>query len=214
MPESKPTASAGAAGPEQNLHLDHDTVRGASASKPAPEGVTGKVRAAVSDATATVSEQAGGVLDAAKDGVRGVYEAASDTVESVRRRGAETHRQTRDWASDRYESGYAAARRGRGSVEDFVTENPVLVGVIGLAAGLLLGALLPRTRQEDRTVGAWADEVRDQSLRFARDLTSRGRDYVETAVDALEREDMPAGGPAPSGRDGVRQGPSGRYQNH
>jgi hypothetical protein len=64
-----------------------------------------------------------------------------------------------------------------------VSENPILVGVVGLAAGLLIGALLPRTRTEDENVGPWADEVRDQGLRYARDVTHRGREFVATALD-------------------------------
>ncbi|CAA2158662.1 hypothetical protein MBRA_03925 [Methylobacterium brachiatum] len=62
-------------------------------------------------------------------------------------------------------------------------DNPLLVGVVGVAAGLLLGALLPRTRQEDRNIGPWADEVRDQGLRYAREVTNMGREFVQTALD-------------------------------
>ncbi|MGL1190201.1 hypothetical protein ACSTLK_24155, partial [Vibrio parahaemolyticus] len=72
--------------------------------------------------------------------------------------------------------------RGQSAVERFVTENPVLVGVVGLAAGLLLGSLLPRTRREDEAVGPWADEVREQGMRYAREATERGRQFVETAL--------------------------------
>jgi hypothetical protein len=54
-----------------------------------------------------------------------------------------------------------------------------MVGLVGLAAGLLLGALLPRTRREDEMFGEWADEVREQGLRYAHEAAQRGRDYVE-----------------------------------
>jgi hypothetical protein len=64
-----------------------------------------------------------------------------------------------------------------------VDDNPLLVGVVGVAAGLLLGALLPRTRQEDRNIGPWADEMRDQGLRYAREVTNIGREFVQTALD-------------------------------
>ncbi|WP_331312151.1 hypothetical protein [Methylobacterium oryzae] len=43
--------------------------------------------------------------------------------------------------------GIEGLHRGRTAVERFVDDNPLLVGVVGVAAGLLLGALLPRTRQ-------------------------------------------------------------------
>src|SRR3712207_8903503 len=61
-----------------------------------------------------------------------------------------------------------------------------MVGVMGLAAGLVIGALLPRTRQEDRAFGRWADEVREQGMRYARDATQRGREYVEEALGGGE----------------------------
>ena len=106
--------------------------------------------------------------------------------------------------------------RARHGVERFIQENPVLVGVMGLAAGLVIGALLPRTRQEDRTFGRWADEVREQGARYARDMTQRGREYVEEAFSGddarfathdRERRGEDRGGPRPGGG-------AGRFPNH
>jgi hypothetical protein len=94
-----------------------------------------------------------------------------------------------------------------------VTENPVLVGVVGLAAGLMLGALLPRTRREDRAFGRWADEVREQGMRYARDMTQRGREYVDEALgEGDDRFSSDEGGDWRRGDQ--RSGPSGRFQNH
>jgi hypothetical protein len=78
-----------------------------------------------------------------------------------------------------------------------VAENPIMVGLVGLAAGLLLGALLPRTRREDEMFGEWADEVREQGLRYAHDAAQRGRDYVE---DNLMGEDAGFGRPESGSR--------------
>ena len=69
--------------------------------------------------------------------------------------------------------------RARHGMQEYVSQNPFMVGLVGLAAGLLIGALLPRTRREDEMFGEWADEVRNQGLRYARDAASRGREYVE-----------------------------------
>jgi hypothetical protein len=68
-------------------------------------------------------------------------------------------------------------------VQNYVSENPMVVGLVGLAAGLLLGALLPRTRRENEAFGEWSDEVRNQGVRYARDAASRGREYVEEAFN-------------------------------
>ena len=166
------------------------------------------------------AQSAGGAVSSAAEQVQNrageVYEQATEWAR-------DTYRDAANWASDQSEGGsrqLAGARRslpsGRGSgqsVQRFVSENPVLVGVVGLAAGLILGALLPRTRQEDRTLGRWSDEVRDQGLRYARDMTQRGREYVEQAFSDEDAEFDDSRGERPRD-DQRRSGPSGRYQNH
>ena len=135
----------------------------------------------------------------------------------------ETLEQASEWARDQYEQGSRQLDRARdqsmrqlqqarGGIERFVSENPLMVGVVGLAAGLVIGALLPRTRQEDRAFGEWSDQVRDQGLRYAREATQRGREYVEEALgNDSDEEWQPAEDDKRGG--GVRSsGP--RYQNH
>lgn len=135
------------------------------------------------DARSEASDKAGAVRD-----------RVGETVDDLRGRASDTYEDARDWASETRESGrrrfaelsdrgVERLQDGKSVVEDFVTENPLLVGVVGLAAGLLIGALLPRTRSEDRTVGPWADEIRDQGFRYARDVTHRGREFVASALD-------------------------------
>ena len=130
--------------------------------------------------------------------------------------------QASDWTREQYRQGarqlYQARdqsvrqlRSAQTGIERFATENPLMVGVMGLAAGLVIGALLPRTRHEDRAFGRWSDEVRDQGMRYARDATQRGREYVEDALggDADDEEWRPED----ERRGGIRSsGP--RYQNH
>ena len=89
----------------------------------------------------------------------------------------------------------------------------MMVGVIGLAAGLVIGALLPRTRQEDRTLGRWADEVRDQGMRYARDMAHRGREMIdETFSGDEDRDDWRQSGG--QGGQGGQRSQGGRYQPH
>ena len=132
--------------------------------------------------------------DRAADKADDLRARAAETVDGLRARASDTYDDAREWAADTRESGRRRIEElsdrgadrlqdGKSAVEAFVSENPLLVGVVGLAAGLLLGALLPRTRSEDRTVGPWADEIRDQGLRYARDVTHRGREFVASALD-------------------------------
>ncbi|WP_407519480.1 hypothetical protein [Methylobacterium oryzisoli] len=145
----------------------------------------------------TADETADRLKRTATDAISQAHERASETSRTFQNRGSETIDRARDWANDAVETGarrYADLRdrgghhlsRGQSAVERFVGENPVLVGVVGLAAGMLIGALLPRTRREDQAVGAWADDLRDQGMRYARDATERGRQFVETALDQAQ----------------------------
>jgi ElaB/YqjD/DUF883 family membrane-anchored ribosome-binding protein len=143
---------------------------------------------------------------------------------NVSGRAGEAAEQASDWARDQYERGsrqldrardqsMQQLRQARGGIERFVSENPLMVGVVGLAAGLVIGALLPRTRQEDQAFGQWADQVRDQGMRYAREATQRGREYVESALGADSDDSEGEWHPDDERRGGIRSsGP--RYQNH
>jgi ElaB/YqjD/DUF883 family membrane-anchored ribosome-binding protein len=141
------------------------------------------------------------VTDKAKEAVQSASESVRSTADQAQKRAADMYDQATDWAQDTYEraSSWAgdtysngsdrfshardrstrALGGARGSLQHYVSENPMVVGIVGLATGLLIGALLPRTRKENETFGAWADEVREQGLRYAQDVTQRGREYVE-----------------------------------
>jgi len=144
---------------------------------------TDEVKARASDLRDRAAETAGDVRDRVSDTVQDLRERASDVYDDARGWASDTRQEGRRRIDDLSERSSARLQDGRSAVEDFVSENPLLVGVVGLAAGLLIGALLPRTRTEDENVGPWADEVRDQGLRYARDVTHRGRDFVASALD-------------------------------
>lgn len=140
------------------------------------EAATAQVRDRVSEHAGALQDRIGEATDQARSRIRSAYGEASSWASDAQRGGL---RRIDDLA-DRSREGLD---RGRTAVEQFVNENPLLVGVVGVAAGLLLGALLPRTRQEDRNLGPFADEMRDQGLRYAREFTSRGREFVHNALD-------------------------------
>lgn len=204
-------AAAGqSSGPEHLRHQDKDAGQGAAdAAKRAASAASDSVR----QAGARAQDRASGLYDEARDMAEEAADWASRQAERGSRQLADVRRR-----------GMQTAAEGQRTVERFINENPVLVGVVGLAAGLLVGALLPRTRREDRTFGAWADEVRGQGLRYAREVTQRGREYVEHALGDEEDEErqgpqarpqtVGAPQPRPGTGGGPRSGPAGRYQNH
>jgi ElaB/YqjD/DUF883 family membrane-anchored ribosome-binding protein len=136
------------------------------------------------------AQNQGGMADKAQQAAGQVRQKAEDVYEDASEWAKDTYERATDWASGTYSQqrrrmnkmGGRSSRafgNARGGVQSYVSENPMVVGLVGLAAGLLLGALLPRTRRENEMFGEWADEVRNQGLRYARDAASRGREYVE-----------------------------------
>ena len=194
-------------GPEHMRHQDKDAGKGLGS-----DSRSGADRGAQSQSAA----------DLARGATEQVQQRAGEMYEQASEMAGQAYEQASDWARGAYEQGsrqFEQVRRsmpdlGRygGSVQRFVSENPVLVGVVGLAAGLLLGALLPRTRQEDRAFGRWSDEVRDQGVRYARDMTQRGREYVEEAFG--EGDERFASHESEWRGHEQRRGPAGRFQNH
>nr|USU32275.1 hypothetical protein NG677_00630 [Methylobacterium sp. OTU13CASTA1] len=205
--------------------------RGHFDDRPSASGVddlrSGDLQSRAGDLRDAALETADDLTNRAAGIVGGVRARVSDTAQDLRDRASGAYGDARDWASDARDTGRRRIgdltdrgterfRDGRSAVEDFVTENPLLVGVVGLAAGLLIGALLPRTRREDETVGPWADEVRDQGLRYARDVTHRGREFVASALDpenlqaAAQRATAPEGSTASNESSASREGSATR----
>ena len=221
--ETLPENIAGRSGMPREAGVEHSLHSTADRATAAGRDANARLQAGLQDTTEQASETARDLRDQAankaselKDRVSGAADSAraqaGDTVRAARDRAGEAYEDARSWAEDRYETqrrraadladrGTRRLHEGRTATEQFVSENPLLVGVVGLAAGLLLGALLPRTRQEDQALGPYADDLRDQGIRYARDLTHRGRAFVETALDpenldaAVKRAGAPQGGP-------------------
>lgn len=131
---------------------------------------------------------------AARDGLNSAAETARSATEAARQGASDIYNKATSWGRDGLSSasrgvGGAGRRsaaefnRGRRGVEAFVEDNPIMVGVVGLAAGLLVGALLPGTRRENEVFGRYADEVRDQGLRYAREMAEQGRHFVEENLE-------------------------------
>src|SRR3954451_9097599 len=239
------SSQARSQGPEHTRHQDKDAGQGSQGASQGGSGGGGSsgggqggladqargaadtVKQTAQSAAETARQAASQVQDRAGDLYDQASEQAGQAYEQATEYARSAYDQASNWASGAYEQGsrYAESarrampdvRQARGSIERFVHENPILVGVVGLAAGLLIGALLPRTRRGDQTFGRWADEVRDQGMRYARDVAHRGREFVE---DAIGGEDDQFGSPntdwreGQRGRGGQRSGPSGRFQNH
>lgn len=143
--------------------------------------------------------KAGDLAESVSSGVAKARDAASETLDQAGARIREGYDNTAGWAGEAYERSARAtrhyARQGRDTISqasdrtvEFFEENPLMLGAVGLAGGLLLGALLPRTRSEDRYVGRWRDDLEREGMRYGREAVSHARQYaVDTMRDARRR---------------------------
>ena len=105
------------------------------------------------------------------------YERAGDAVE----RAVETTSEAYDRARDAARRSVSAAAEGTRGLTRFMREEPMVLAGLGIALGALVGALLPATEIENRTMGEASDalEARRQGGRAramgARQAPRRGR---------------------------------------
>ena len=183
MPHARDQKSAQSAGSSQNQQKGQSSQN----AQRQDDSLTGKAQQAADQVRHRAEDVYEGASEWAQDTYGRASEWASDAYQNQRRRAAHV--------GNRSASAFGHAR---GGVQSYVSENPMVVGLVGLAAGLLLGALLPRTRRENEMFGEWADEVRNQGVRYAREAADRGREYVEEAFNGddarFSRHDSEFGG--------------------
>jgi ElaB/YqjD/DUF883 family membrane-anchored ribosome-binding protein len=166
---------------------------GTSAAPKRPE--TGAQASGAGDNAKSAQDNAKGAQNNVQDTVKEAGEAAQETLKSVRRRASDVYDDAADAARESYRTvtrGAARMRRNAPNspgqagrmVSSYIEENPIMVGVLGLAAGLILGSIIPGTRRENEVFGRYADDVKDQGLRYARDLAEQGKHYVEEGLQA------------------------------
>lgn len=73
------------------------------------------------------------------------------------------------------------ARKVEGRAEKFFSEQPLVVGAIGMAIGALAGALIPNTRRENAIMGGVGKEIR----REAREVAENAMEAVEDTADKI-----------------------------
>lgn len=135
-------------------------------------------------------------LDRAEETLKEARDSATRAAERVKGSVTDGYERAQDWAQDSYDTvsrnavyarrrSAAELKRGRRGVETFVEENPIMVGVAGIAAGLLIGALLPATRRENQLLGPYADDVRREGVRYAKDVAQQGREALSENLRAM-----------------------------
>jgi len=131
----------------------------------------------IRDRASQAADQVAGAVDSTretlKDAVQSSREAFEETAESLRSRASRAAEVTREQA------GLARERFDR-----LLHDQPLVLGALGLAAGAIIGALLPATEHEDRLLGSMSGKV-------VKDVAQKSSALYETARDTAASYSAP-----------------------
>ncbi len=88
------------------------------------------------------------------------------------------------WAGGALSQGGQAAGTAGGNLLSALTDSPVLLGALGVAAGALLGALLPQSEREGEALGGVAGQARDTVRGLAQQAVDGGAHVTQAVLDA------------------------------
>lgn len=163
----------------QTQSTDQSSVPAGDWEKPTPQ----------ENADKTVAQDAGSKFrefaDDAVETLRGVGKSAGETAAD---KAGAAYDDARHAAVHGVNRARHAARRAGGQAETFFDDYPLMVGVLGLAGGALLGAMLPETRQENRHLGRWRDDLRRQAAAYGREATKSAGNLAEGAIQEAHRK--------------------------
>lgn len=80
-----------------------------------------------------------------------------------------------------------AARQARAQAARTFDDHPLLIGGIGFVTGLLAGALVPATRRENETIGAWRDRMFDEAERVFREEAGKAASVAQAMAEEGRR---------------------------
>ncbi|MEX2474022.1 DUF3618 domain-containing protein [Marinobacter sp.] len=119
----------------------------------------------VTDTMGKKAGEARGKLSAATSGLRSsshdAAEHARQTGHQVAEGASDVMHRVSDASRHTAESARSGFRNAREGYTQMLREQPLMVGVLAVAAGVALGALLPRTSAEDRVMGSLSDRGTD-----------------------------------------------------
>jgi hypothetical protein len=156
-------------------------------------------------------ERAGGIRDSAANAAGSVRDAMQSARDSVQH-AAESSREKFEHTAESLRSGAESLRGSAGRaaaatrdqvhtaqarMDRLLEEQPLMLGVFGLAAGAIIGALLPTSEHEDRLFG----EVRDKAVKT---VAAKARDGYEGVRDNIAAHTAPGGDGAAGERPASR----------
>jgi hypothetical protein len=147
------------------MGTDQDEIRAAIAQTRERMGDTIEALGYKADVKTRARESIGGKVDTMKDKLGLTAERVSDITPE----GDEVKQQ---------------ARRAVGMAQ----ENPLGLAVGAIAAGFLVGLVIPSSKMEDERIGPVADQLKDQAKQTGQEALERGKQVAQSAAETARDE--------------------------
>ena len=135
-----------------------------------------------------VRDRASGMASSAKARIYDTTHAVGDRVRQARDSLTSAGQSARQRVSDVGGSARHQVERARSGVDYMMREQPIALGVIGVAIGAMFAAMAPRTRKEDELMGDTRDRLLDQAKEAGREKLEQAKDVANAAMGAASRE--------------------------
>jgi broad specificity phosphatase PhoE len=150
-----------------------------------------EARARVLDLQRQGSETAAAFADRVQQNFEAVQNSARETFERVRQTAADRRddvaakgRQGQEAVGAAVQGAQDFASRASGGIAETFSENPLLLAALGISAGALLGALLPKTDQEENLIGPAVGKAVGAAREATDEMLARGSRAAAAAVSA------------------------------
>jgi ElaB/YqjD/DUF883 family membrane-anchored ribosome-binding protein len=107
--------------------------------------------------------------DSAKQAAAGVRDKANQMQHDLRDKVNDARQRVGDSSQQAGAAIRQQSDRARAGFQNLLEEQPLVLGALGIAVGALLGASVPRTRQEDQLMGSASDQLMDKAKAKARE---------------------------------------------
>ena len=112
----------------------------------------------------------------------------ADTAEELKQRAGETAEQLQQRAGAIVDQAQIRGRQAGDAIERTFHENPLAIGLGVVAAGVLLGLVLPITRKEDEWMGPTRDKLASRAEQAAHEALGKVDDLAQRGVAKVSNQ--------------------------
>jgi ElaB/YqjD/DUF883 family membrane-anchored ribosome-binding protein len=139
-----------------------------------------------------IKDKAAFLADKARHTGQTLKSKTENATASLREHAADTEQSLKAKAARAKQAASKTAAKARNNFDYLLEEQPLALGAIGIAIGALLGASLPRTEMEDKSLGKTSDQVKSRGADLAAKAyttaTEKGEELARTTTDSAQSQ--------------------------